>query len=622
VVRKKDGRLELAELAAPPPGAPREEPAPAAESPAPPLHTEVGEVSLSRFAVDVLDQEPETPGKLRLSAIDLRVGQFAHPSDAPIDLGLQLALNESGSLSVKGQVRPSGAADLQVAIDRLALPWLQPWVAEQARVQLAKGVLQLAGRARYAPRDKGGPEIAFDGALSLDQLSVAAPATGKELVGWDGLSLTGIAYRSPPQTLQIGAIALRAPRGHAVKGADGKLDLSGLAKESRAPAEAQAPPAKASAPIKVAIGSFTVDRGAFDYTDRTLQPAFAVRLSQLKGRVQPIAWPDPARTKLELAGRLDAAPFQVRGDVTPRGGKQMDLVSAISLKGWDLPPTSSYSIKYTGYPVTKGKLSLDLKYTIEKRKLQGANGVLVDQPTLGEHQDVEGATRLPVKLALAILTDRHGQLKVDLPVSGDLDDPKFGFGGVILGALLNLLEKVATSPFALLGGLFGGDEDPGSVDFAAGSSDLAEKEKGKLAKLGQALVDRPGLRLEIAGSVQTDADRAALALAAVRERLHRAAPGAARAGDDPVEYQRRIRVAWRELKRATQDKEPAVEEMEKELVAAEAVPERALSDLAEERAREVQEALLEIEGIEAERVFMVSDKREAAGKAQAVLKLQ
>ena len=144
------------------------------------------------------------------------------------------------------------------------------------------------------------------------------------------------------------------------------------------------------------------------------------------------------------------------------------------IKDLDLSPTTPYSGKYAGYTIEKGKLSFDLKYLIVKRKLDSQNNIFIDQFTFGDKVESPQATKLPVKLAVALLKDRKGEIKLDLPVTGSLDDPKFSVWGVILKILVNLISKAATSPFSLLGAAFGGGEELSYVEFDYGSTAITE----------------------------------------------------------------------------------------------------------------------------------------------------
>ena len=138
--------------------------------------------------------------------------------------------------------------------------------------------------------------------------------------------------------------------------------------------------------------------------------------------------------------------------------------------------------------------------------------MLVDQLTLGSHTDSPDATSLPIKLAIAILKDRRGEIHLDVPVSGNLNDPQFRLGKVIWGAFVNILQKVATSPFALVGAIAGGGgEELRVIDFAPGSMEFTETGIQRLDKLAKVLMERPGLDLEISAHADHKEDRPALA---------------------------------------------------------------------------------------------------------------
>ena len=120
------------------------------------------------------------------------------------------------------------------------------------------------------------------------------------------------------------------------------------------------------------------------------------------------------------------------------------------------------------------------------------------------------ATKLPVKLAVALLKDRKGEIKLDLPVTGSLDDPKFSVWGIILKILINLISKAATSPFSLLGAVFGGGEELSFVEFDYGSTTITEPNVKKLETIVKALHDRPSLKMDIEGHVDMEKDREGL----------------------------------------------------------------------------------------------------------------
>jgi hypothetical protein len=201
----------------------------------------------------------------------------------------------------------------------------------------------------------------------------------------------------------------------------------------------------------------------------------------------------------------------IKGTINPLTGDAFTDIG-VSFKNVELTTVSPYAAKFAGYPISKGKITLDLRYKLNKKLLEAENNVVIEQLTLGDKIEGPDATSLPVKLAIALLKDRKGVIDIDLPVRGDLNDPDFKYGRVLLGVLMNLLTKAVTSPFNLVAGLVGGSaEELSVVEFPAGTRGLATAEESKLKTLAKALDERPGLRLDVTGAADPEADRVALA---------------------------------------------------------------------------------------------------------------
>ena len=184
----------------------------------------------------------------------------------------------------------------------------------------------------------------------------------------------------------------------------------------------------------------------------------------------------------------------------------------------ELPPLSPYAIKYSGYGIERGKLSVDLAYVVEPSgELKASNKIVLNQLVFGEK--VEGSTAsLPVKLAVALLADQHGVIDLDLPVSGSINDPQFSLFGVIMKAIGNLIVKAVTAPFALLASSGGGSSENSTIEYAPGTAMLTPQARDSLDKIAASLLDRPTLTLTISGESRLESEREAWK----RERLQQA----------------------------------------------------------------------------------------------------
>ena len=166
--------------------------------------------------------------------------------------------------------------------------------------------------------------------------------------------------------------------------------------------------------------------------------------------------------------------MDIKGKLNPLS-KELFLDIVADAREIELSPMTPYSAKYVGYGIEKGKLSFNVKYKLDNRKLTAENKIILNQLTFGEKIESPTATKLPVLLAVALLKDRNGVIDVDLPISGSLDDPQFSVGGLVLRIVINLITKAVTAPFSLIASAFGGGgsgEELSYIEFANGRASL------------------------------------------------------------------------------------------------------------------------------------------------------
>ena len=357
-----------------------------------------------------------------------------------------------------------------------------------------------------------------DGTLNLQHLTSQQPAPAAAPAQKAPGTAPGAARPAPgtPAPSQARSAPPAAPQAKSAATTPQKA-LAATRAPSRARTTAPAAPAGKAAPAPAAaappaqaypvrIDTVTMQGGTLDFSDHHLKTPFDTTFFNLGGRVSGLSSEASRAADVDLRGNLENhSPLAITGLINPlRGDLFLDL--KIAFTDIELSPFTPYANTYLGYSIDKGKLNLDLAYKIDKKALTSQNKIFLDQFTFGKHVESDKATKLPVRLAIALLKDRKGEIHLNLPVVGQTDDPKFSVWGVILQILKNLLVKAATSPFALLGSLFGGGEDFSAIPFAPGSDQLSKADQEKLLKLAQVLHDRPALNLEISGFVDRDKD--------------------------------------------------------------------------------------------------------------------
>lgn len=589
-----------------------------APSPPSPWRWKIGTVAIDDVAIDVEDLTAARPVKLALAGLKVRLAGMEERADVACPLQASVRVGEAGTFSAEGTVWPNASrARLALKAAAIDLVPLAPLAEAGAPVRVTEARFGMDARVEVDAAPEA-PSWKFAGDVALEGLRLRHPAREEELVRLAALRVEGIDAESAGRAA-VKAVRLVEPRLRAIVFEDGTTGFAPAAKPGQ-PAAAQPQPAATKAPAgpawRTTLGVFQLVRGQLSYVDRSVKPPVLLALEEVEGKVTNLSSDPKVRSTVDLKARVGAAPLAITGTVNPLQAEAYTDV-AVKSKGIELTPLSPYAGKHLGYLLEKGKLDLDLAYKVQARALQAGNVVKVDQLTLGEKTDSPDATSAPVKLGLALLRDKDGVILLDLPIDGNLDDPEFRYGKVVWRAVLNVLVKVATSPFSALASLVGGDkEDISLVEFPAGAAKLDEAGQKRVQLLAGALAQRPALSLDLEGTADPAADGTALRRAEL-DRTFRAQEAKARGVSPeavtftPEQRAALVEKAWRAAFPPAAPaagppaaKPPTSAEMEAQLLGRVATPPEALKALAVERTQVVRDALLAA-GLDPARLFTV-----------------
>lgn len=511
--RERDGTLNLPALfkssgAAPPPVA---APAPPAVASEPLPDVVIAEVAARDLGIELTDLAAPRAAQLGLEGIQFSVRDVSLADGARMPVQLALNWTPGGSVKIDGTVtiRPEISAELKTDVSALEILPLSPYLEQAVNARFTQGAVTSAGAVQVAMKGDD-PAIRFEGGATIEKLGLVDGAQNEELAGVAMLTLNGIKVTTAPQlAISLDEVALAAPYARARVNQDGALNFAAITKTGPAPEESgtiQETPSPAPPP-QIAIHRVSISEGDFSLEDRSVEPNVRMAVRQLGGTLTDLSSENPARGSVDLKAAVDGSgPVAITGRIDPLGERRFVDVK-VDCRNVDLLPLSPYSVKYAGYELARGQLALDVKARLDDAKLDAANVITLNQLTFGAPVPSPTATSLPVRLGVALLKDRDGRIVVDVPMAGSLDDPDFSVGRVVSRVIVNLLTKAATSPFALLGSMFGGGgEELAFQEFAPGTSELRPSETGKLATMIKALENRPGLNLAIEGGYDRPAD--------------------------------------------------------------------------------------------------------------------
>jgi hypothetical protein len=468
----------------------------------------------------------------------------------PRDLKLEGAIDR-GSFIVAGKLQPVPlVANIDLSTKQLNIVPFEDYLSVPLNVVLNSARLTSNGKFHYDGRSQA-PKFTYRGNAALERVRVQDKLTNDDFLRWRSLSGSNIDvdYGSGTPRIHVDGLVLSSFYSRMIVNATGRLNLSDVvAKPEEAAvsvtrAEGSVPPgattpaptaakpaAPASAPVPASgnsaavvasaapeadihIGGLTLVDGQLNYTDNFIKPNYTADLTKLTGKIGAFGtMPGDPPADLSLQAALDEdSPVSIDGTINP-----LQPVAFLDIKGKandvELTRLTAYSTRYTGYPITAGKLTVDVHYLLDQRKLSADNHIFVTQLTFGERDESPGIQHLPVKMAVALLEDSDGNVDVNVPVSGSLDDPQFSLGGLVWRAIGNLIGKAITAPFRLLGAAFGGGshEDLSYVEFDPGSDVLESPATERLGKIVAMLDKKAKLHIDVTGRADPAKDEEGL----------------------------------------------------------------------------------------------------------------
>jgi len=664
-----------------------------ADAGAKPWALTIASLAVDNGALSYEDRSSATPAAFEISALKLEAQKIAPDTDTAsmIKLSGRIAAGraEPGRFEYDGRaVLKPLSAEGRVLVASLPAHAFKAYYADALNVDIRRAFASYRGTVKFATAPSGGIQLRLAGDSAVDDLRAnsvtltQAQAPGgvrnNQLLSWKTLGLRGLQVNmapGKPLAVDVRETTLSDFFARVIIDPTGRLNLQDLTRKpgqesvpapqppvqvtSRrslfsgkttttatpvpAPAVAAARPAESTGPEPVInFGPISLVNGRVDFSDLFIKPNYSADLSELTGKLSAFSsrpqGDKPALADLELRGKAQqTAALEIIGKLNPLA-KPLELDITATIKDLELPPLSPYSVRYAGHGIERGKLNMNVNYKIAPDgQLTATNKLVLHQLQFGEQ--VEGApASLPVRLAVALLADRNGVIDVDLPLRGSINDPQFSIGPLILKAIINLIAKAATAPFALLTGGLGGGEDSSAIAFAPGSAELGADGKASLDKVAKALTDRPGLQMTVVGTASLEKERDAyqrvrlrqLALAEKRRaavRKNQDAAGVTAVTD--AEYPELLAAVYKRSEVAKPRnviglaKEIPTKDMEDLLLASIPVDEESMRQLAVDRGAAVRDYLME-QKVSNDRLFLGAVRTSAGDanwKPSAELKL-
>jgi uncharacterized protein involved in outer membrane biogenesis len=476
----------------------------------------------------VVDTSLAPPSQFDLSKLKVSVQKLTWPQNEPAILQINSQLPKGGSLDVGGTVvlKPV-KAELKVRLKDADLSAYQRYIPISA---------PLAGKAEtdlvvVASMD-GALQASANGRVSVSRLALGPPK--EPLVSIEQASATTIDVKWPAQ-IKIARVLVRKPSALIERNKDGTLPLREMfsapgteaskpdgtttpaakkevaaappAKKEAAPTSATKPAAKPQPPkTAIDIGEIVVEEGFARFIDRTAEQPYTEELSRLAINIKGLSNAPGKKGKLTLQSVIGATgALELHGDIAPLGESLwLDLDG--ELRDFAIPRVNPYTTSLLSWIAKDGRLGTKVHFGLDGDKLDVKSEIVVGRLDLvkaSEDDKAKDKIGLPLGLIVALMKDARGEIRVNIPVSGNLGSPEFSLSDAIWTAVKNMIVNILAAPFRAIGRLFTSSDDKiafsiDPVRFEPGSAAISGPMDEQIKKLGDFLRSSPYVRISLA----------------------------------------------------------------------------------------------------------------------------
>lgn len=468
---------------------------------------EIAKLAFSGASIDLEDRTVKPSGKFQLTATEFSSSGISLDFNKPLQIQMSSTINGVAPLRLDGTVLPSNmTAKLAVDVSKMPIKQLLMYLPDYPGIVFTSGEVAAKGQIKLDEK----AYLDYDGDALLTNFVLLDTKNSTDLMSLSKATIQGIAYKQSPESIAIDTITLEQPKMVVTVTPQQTINIMDLLANETA-ATSQSGAKEAATDLPVSIKKIVFRSGTMAFADFSIQPNFKAKIENLNGNILDVSMRDDAVAKIDLNGYVinKFSPVVINGKTSIFDVEQETDIK-MAFRNIELPVFNPYSGRFAGYAIDKGKLTTELHYRINDKKLVADHHVILDQLTWGQATDSKDKVSLPIRLATALLKDKNGVIDLNVPVTGSLDDPKFRIGPIVWQIIKNIFVKVVSAPFSFIGSLFAGAEQAQFVDFKPGSALLSESAQKSLPIFANALNERQGVNLDIPFGTVADLDTVAL----------------------------------------------------------------------------------------------------------------
>ena len=478
------------------------------------LKLAIDKIVLSDNDLLFVDNSTEQASELAISQINMSLTSFDLQKNSNFPVDFSAVVDNQGTVQASGNlaILPL-STNLEIRAENIPVLSVEQYIQKFIISEIISGEVDLAMNLDYQQQasDKKLTEHISDslnvsGNFALSNWRTKLANEDNDYARIEKVALDGINYVQSANIINIERMTIDNMWLNARRSENGNINIANIHRPQKQTTQIASEQASKlggditqNGSLIVNLKHFQLNNADILYTDYAVKPRYKMQISPLDIEINGLSSKVNSRANIELNAKINKfAPLSLNGSVNLLSDTLYTNFD-MQLNDIQMSDLTPYSGTFIGREIDQGKLNLAINYVIEDDKLKADNAVFIDQLKLGNTVKSEQATSLPIGLAVTLLKDSNQEIHIDMPVSGNLNDPEFSYGQLVWQTFGNLIVKAVSSPFSLLAGLVDSDEDLGAITFQAGSAELEKNMVARLELLRQALAKRPELLLSVTG---------------------------------------------------------------------------------------------------------------------------
>jgi hypothetical protein len=242
------------------------------------------------------------------------------------------------------------------------------------------------------------------------------------------------------------------------------------------------------------INSIAIKAGVFQFNDYAINEKFSAALNPISIKADSVD-----SKKNWVKGFLNSG-IKPYGSVTaavsmnPKNDKDFKLTYKLQ----NVPAASAnpYLISFTSFPLDRGVIEISGDWQVRNDIIQSTNHFIVFDPRLTEPIRKKDTRRMPMPLIMSLILERGNIIDYQIPVTGNMKNPKFHLNEVIKDAIGNIFFKASSRQYKMKVINFDKKTEKSlSLIWAMRQTNLSGKEEAFVNKLAVFLKENPEAKI-------------------------------------------------------------------------------------------------------------------------------